>query len=220
MGARSLYRRLAIAGLFLVTFAVTLATHAALECAQFAGLLRGDYGSHTHASLVPVALGSLTAAICAISLYAAYLANLDKRSLPSLARALRAKLGWQVTVAISLAASVLLFGMEASEQLAAGRLDGLLSAFGAVPAYGLGLIVFFSVAGNAILRALCTRLIAAHTRMVSLMHFFYRTGVRTRDRSVRCSEASSPLPFAVLATHRERTANVGHQFSLAKPNKN
>lgn len=195
MGVRSLYRRLAIAGLFLVTFAVTLATHAALEYAQSVGLLHGDYGSHTHASLVPVALGSLTAAVCAISLYAAYLANLDKRSLPSLARALRAKLGWQVTVAISLAASVLLFGMEASEQLAAGRLDGLLSAFGAVPAYGLGLIVFFSAAGNAILRALCTRLIAAHTRMVSLVAFFLQD--RTADPGPLCALFRGELPSAL-----------------------
>ncbi|MGC2634129.1 MAG: hypothetical protein WA215_07950 [Candidatus Cybelea sp.] len=195
MGARRLYRRLAIAGLFLVTFAVTLATHAALEYAQFVGLLHGDYGSHTHASLVPVTLGSLTAALCAISLYAAYLANLDKRSLPSLARALRAKLGWQVTVAISVAASVLLFGMEASEQLAAGRLDGLLSAFGAVPAYGLGLIVIFSAAGNAILRALCTRLIAAHTRMISLIAFLLQD--RTAGPEPLCALLRGELPSAL-----------------------
>ena len=65
------------------------------------------------------------------------------------------------------------FGMETGEQLAAGRFDGALSAFGDVPALGLGLIVLFSMAGNALLRALCDRLIDAHAHIVSLISFLF-----------------------------------------------
>lgn len=171
MQARSLYRWVAVAGVLQVTSAVALAAHMFLGYAQAGGLLRGDYGHHTHASLVPIGLGSLTAAMSAMFLYAVHLAGLGTRSLPSLARALRAHLGWQTVTVLALIAALLLFGMEAGEQLAAGRLDGALSAFGDTPALGLALIVLFSAVGNALLRALCDRLIDAHTRIISLISF-------------------------------------------------
>jgi hypothetical protein len=111
------------------------------------------------------------AAMSAILLYIVHLAGLGTRSLPSLARALRAHCGWQTVTVIGLIASLLLFGMETGEQLAAGRIDGALSAFGDIPALGFGLIALFSAAGTALLRALCDWLIDAHTRIVSLISF-------------------------------------------------
>ena len=160
-----------MAGVLQVTSTVALATHTFLGYAQASGLLHGDYGYHTHGSLVPVGLGSLAAAMCATFLYAVHLAGLGTRSLPSLARALRAHLGWQTVTVIALIAALLLFGMETGEQLAGGRFDGALSAFGDIPALGLVLIILLSAAGNALLRALCDWLIHAHTRIVSLISF-------------------------------------------------
>ena len=100
------------------------------------------------------------------------------RSLPSLARALRAQLGWQTVAVIGVAASILLVGMETGEQFAAGRFDGLLSAFGNVPALGFGLIVLFSAVANALLQAVCDWLIGAHAHIVSFISFLL-----LRDRS-------------------------------------
>ncbi len=178
MRTRSLYRWLATAGVLQVTLTVALATHMFLGYAQAAGLLQGDYDRHAHGSIVAIGLGSLTAAMCAIFLYTVHLAGLGTRSLPSLARDLRAHLGWQTVAVIGLLASLLLFGMETGEQLAADRFDGALSAFGDAPALGLGLIILFSTAGNALLRALCDWLVDAHTHIVSLISFLFtdRTG--------------------------------------------
>ena len=180
MQARSLYRWVAVAGVLQVTSTVALATHALLGYAQQAGLLHGDYGGHAHGSLVSIFLGSLMAAMCAVFLYVVHLVGLGTRSLPLLARALRARLGWQTVTVIGLTASLLLFGMEAGEQLAAGRFDGALSAFGDIPALGFGLIALFSAAGAALLRALCGWLIDAHTRIVSVISFLLtdKTGPR------------------------------------------
>lgn len=171
MQARSLYRWVAVAGVLQVTATVALAAHVLLGWAQAGGLLHGDYSQHAHGSLVLIGLGSLAAAMCAIFLYAVHLAGLGTRSLPSLARALRAHLGWQTVSLIALIAAVLLVGMETGEQLAGGRFDGALSAFGDTPALGLGSIVLLSAAGNALLRALCDWLIHAHTSIVSLISF-------------------------------------------------
>lgn len=154
-----------------MTSTVALAAHMCLAYAQAGGLLHGDYGRHAHGSLVSIGLSSLMAAMCAISLYLVHLVGLGTRSLPSLARALRARLGWQTVTVIGLTASLLLFGMEAGEQLAAGRFDGALSAFGGIPALGFGLIALFSAAGAALLRALCDWLINAHAHIVSLISF-------------------------------------------------
>ncbi len=173
MQARSFYRSVAVAGVLQVTLMVALVTHMFLGYAQTAGLLQGDYDRHAHGSIVAIGLGGLTAAMCAIFLYTVHLAGLGKRSLPSLARALRVHLGWQTVAVIGLLASLLLFGMETGEQLAAGRFDGALSAFGEVPALGLGLVVLFSAAGNVLLRALCDWLIDTHTHIVSLISFLF-----------------------------------------------
>ena len=171
MQARSLHRWVAVAGVLQVTLTVALLSHIFLGCAQASGLLQGDYDRHAHGSVVAIGLGSLTAAICAIFLYVVHLAGLSGRSLPSLARVLRAQLGWQTAAMIGVAASLLLAGMETGEQLAAGHLDGPLSAFGNVPALAFALIVLFSVAGNAVLQALCKWLIGAHAHIVSLVSF-------------------------------------------------
>jgi hypothetical protein len=171
--ARSLYRWVAVAGVLQVTLSVAFVTHMCLGYAQAAGLVQGDYSHHAHGSLAPIGLGSLTAATCAIFLYTVHLAGLGTGSLPSLARVLRAHLGWQTVAIIGLLAMLLLFGMETGEQLAAGHLDGALSAFGGVPALGLGLIVLFSAAGNTLLRALYDWLIDAHTHIVSLISFLF-----------------------------------------------
>jgi hypothetical protein len=170
---RSLYRWVAVAGVLQVTLTVALVTHTALGYAQAGGLLHGDYGRHAHGSIVSIGLGSLLAAMCAIFLYAVHLAGLGTRSLPSLARAFRARLGWQTVTVIGLVASLLLFGMETGEQLAAGRFDGSLSAFGDIPVLGFGLIALFSAAGTALLRAVCNWLMDAHTRIVSLISFLF-----------------------------------------------
>ena len=140
---------------------------------QTAGLLQGDYGRHAHGSIVAIGLGSLTSATCAIFLYTVHLAGLGRRSLPALARALRAHLGWQTVAVIGFISSLVLFGMETGEQLAAARFDGAFSAFGDAPALGLGLIVSFSAAGTALLQALCGWLIEAHTRIVSLISLLF-----------------------------------------------
>jgi hypothetical protein len=168
---RSLCRWVAVAGVLQVALMVALATHTFLGYGQAAGLLHGDYGLHAHGSIDAIGLGSLAAAMWAIFLYAVHLAGLGARSLPSLARAFRAHLGWRTVAVIGLTASLLLFGMETGEQLAAGRFDGALSAFGDIPALGFGLIVLFSAAGAALLRALCDWLIDAHTQIVSLISF-------------------------------------------------
>jgi hypothetical protein len=187
--ARSLYRWVAAAGVLQVTLTVALLSHILLGCAQTSGLLQGDYGRHAHGSVAATALASLTAAMCAIFLYVVHLAGLRGRSLPSLARALRAQLGWRTVAIIGVAAALLLAGMETGEQLAAGRLDGPLSAFGNVPALGFGLIVLFSAAGNAVLRALCNWLIGVHAHIVSFVSFLL-----LRDRG----EPAGPLraPFS------------------------
>jgi hypothetical protein len=171
---RSLCSWVAVTSVLQVALMVALATHTFLGYAQAGGLLHGDYGNHAHGSLVAIGLGSLMAAMCAIFLYLVHLASLGTRSLPSVARTLRAHLGWRTRSIIVLIASLLLFGMEAGEQLAAGRFDGALSAFGDIPVLGLGLIVLFSAAGSALLRALCDWLIDAHACIVSLISFLLR----------------------------------------------
>ncbi len=174
MCRRSLYRCVAVAGVLQVAFTVALATHTFLGYAQFAGVLGGDYSSHAHGSLVSIVIGGLTAAACAILLYVLHLAGLGTRSLPSLARTLRARLGWQTVIVIGLIAALLLIGMETVEQLAAGRFDGGLSAFSDAPALGLALVVVLSAAGTALLRALCGWLIDAHTRIVLIIRLLLR----------------------------------------------
>jgi hypothetical protein len=164
----------AVGGFFSVTFAVALAAHTAIGIAQSVGLPGGDYASHPHQALFPLGLASLTAGLSAIFLYAVHLAGAGFPSLPSLARSLRTRIGWQSFVAIALGAGLVLVGMESAEQLAAGRYDGLLSAFGGSPGIGLGLILLFSAAGNALLRALCNWFAGAHARITHVLSYLFR----------------------------------------------
>jgi hypothetical protein len=174
MSARSLYVWVAAAGTLSVTLATALTTHLVLEAAQSASLLGGDYRSHDHGALAPVGLASATVAVLAIVLYVVHLSGLDSRSLPSLARALRARIGWRTVTLCAVCACLVLVGMETAEQFAAGHFDGFSSAFGGVPAVGLGLIVLFSAVGNALLSALCDWLAGAHTRIVIALAFLRR----------------------------------------------
>jgi hypothetical protein len=160
--------------MLLATSTVTLATHSMLAWAQSARLLRGDYGEHLHGFVAPIAFAGLTAAAAALFMYVLHLAGLDTRSLPLFARAFRARLGWQAVGVTALVASLALIGMESGEQLAAGHFDGFASAFSGAPAVGLGLILLFSAATNAALRALCAWLADAHARIVFAIMFLRR----------------------------------------------
>jgi transposase len=160
--------------MLLATSTVTLATHSMLAWAQSAGLLRGDYGEHLHGFVTPIALAGLTAGAAALFLYGVHLVDLDTCSVPLLARAFRARLGWQAVGVTALCASLALVGMETGEQLAARHFDGFSSAFSGAPAVGLGLILLFSAAASAALRALCAWLADAHTRIVFAIMFLRR----------------------------------------------
>jgi hypothetical protein len=167
-------RWVGLAGFLLATCAVTLATHTVLAWAQSFGLIPGDYGQHVHGLLGPLILSGLTAGLASLVLYGAHL--VDARSLPPLASTLRKRLGWQAVALTSLAACLLLVGMESAEQLVAHHFDGFLSAFSGVPAFGLGLIVLLSVVADAVLRAVCTWLADAHIRIVLAISFLLRPG--------------------------------------------
>jgi hypothetical protein len=169
-------RWVAAAGFLWATCAVTLAAHTVLAWAQSFGLIPGDYGQHVHGLLGPLSLAGLTAGLATLVLYGAHLAGLDARSLPPLASTLRKRLGWQAVALTSLAACLLLVGMESAEQLAAHHFDGLLSAFSGMPAFGLGLIALLSVVADAVLRAVCTWLADAHVRIVLAISFLLRPG--------------------------------------------
>jgi hypothetical protein len=171
VSARKLYAWVAAAGILSVAFATALAAHAALYVAQSAPLLGGDYHRHAHGAVFPVGFAGLTAALGAILMYGIHLASLDSRSLPSLARAFRARIGWQTIFLTALAASLVLVGMETAEQFVAGQFDGVSSAFSGVPEIGLALLVLFSAIGNALLRALCDCLAQSHARIVLAVAF-------------------------------------------------
>ncbi len=174
MSRQTFCRWVALAGFLLATCAVTLAAHTALALVQSSGLIPGDYGRHVHGLLVPLSLAGLTAGLATLVLYAIHLVGLDTRSLPPIAASLRERLGWQAVALTGLAACLLLVGMESAEQLAAHHFDGFLSAFSGVPVFGLGVIALFSVAANAVLRAVCTWLADAHARIVLTISFLLR----------------------------------------------
>jgi hypothetical protein len=175
-------RWVARAGFLLATCAVTLVAHTVLALAQSSGLIPGDYGHHVHGLLVPLSLAGATAGLVTLVLYGSHLIGLDARSLPPLASSLRERLGWQAIILTCLAACLLLAGMESVEQLAAHHLDGPLSAFSGVPAFGIGLIALLSIAVNAVLRAVCTWLADAHIRIVLAISFL----LRPRGTPVAC----------------------------------
>lgn len=145
---------------------------------QSAGLIGGDYSSHRHEGILPLGLASLTVALSASFLYVIHLAGAGPSSLPSLARDLGRRIGWRSVALTALAACLVLAGMETAEQLAAGRLDGPFSAFGSLPMVGVGLILLFSAAGNALLRTVCNWLAGAHARIVlAIAYLLSRRGV-------------------------------------------
>ena len=174
MSARLLRGGIAGTAMLFATCAAALGTHAALEWTQAIGVLPGDYGRHAHGLLAPVALGALTIGAAALFLYAAHLAGLGTRSLPSLARQFHASLDWRAATTIAAGAALLLVAMESSEQLACGRFDGFLSAFSGVPAAGIGLIAALSAATVCALRAFCRWLACAHATLVFAIQFLRR----------------------------------------------
>jgi hypothetical protein len=190
----NLRRCIAATGTLSAILATALATHSVLELAQSARLLGGDYGDHTHGAVIPVVLVAVTGLLLATFLYAVHLIGDGPNSLPSLARTFRARLGWHTILFGTIAACAVLMGMEAAEQLAAGRFDGLASAFGSVPAVAIGLTVLFSAVANALLSALCTRLVGAHVRIVSALAFLLRrrdtTGALLTRRCKRAALAT------------------------------
>jgi hypothetical protein len=187
--------RIAVAGILSVTLAVDLGVHIALGLGQSAGLLSGDYSSHNHQGLVPLALAGLTVTLSAIFLYAVHLADVGPSSLPSLARELGRRIGWQSVALTSLAACLVLAGIETGEQLAAGRFDGLFSAFGSSPIVGLGLILLFSAIGNALLQAVCKWLAGAHARIVLAIAYLLSPRAVSPNR---CCSRSKRVAFTVF----------------------
>jgi hypothetical protein len=174
-----------------LTFATALGTHVVLGLAQSAALLGGDYGRHSHGALIPIALAAATAAILAALLYGVHLIGEGPNSLPLLARAFQARVGWRTIALSSIAACLLLAAMETAEQLAAGRYDGFASAFGSLPAATLGIIVLFNAAGNTLLRELCAWLAGTHTKIVSALAVLLRRGHKSAAGSARrCNRAA------------------------------
>jgi hypothetical protein len=172
--SRGLCACVAATGFLSATFTVALASHTSIGLAQSAGLLGGDYGSHPHPVLFPLGLAAVTALLSAIFLYVVHLASTDLRSLPSLARAYRARLAWRSVALTAFGAALVLVAMETAEQVAVGRFDGLFSAFGSSPGIGLALVLLLSAAGIALLRALCEWLAGAHARIVLAIAYLLR----------------------------------------------
>jgi len=156
---------LAAAAVALICCVSALATHGVLEFGQRSGVLQGDYDAHAHGMVLPVALLAVVAGMTALLLYVLHLLGAQPGALPSIARRSAAYFGWTSTSIAAGAAGLLLVGMETAEQLAAGRFDGIVSAFGSQPIFGLLLIVLFSFAANAALRACCHWIAAAHARI-------------------------------------------------------
>ncbi len=129
-------------------------------------MFASDYGDHVHTAVVPIALAGIGAAFTAAALYGAHVIGLDATSLRSLARETSARLGWKTALSIAALACAVLAGMETVEQLGSGRFDGLVSAFGSVPAIGLVLVGAIAVAANGALRLLCGWIATAHIRIV------------------------------------------------------
>jgi len=166
LNSRALGRWLPRAGAALICCVSALAAHAVLEFGQRSGVLRGDYDSHAHGMVFPVLLGAAAAGISALALYVLHLAGAQPGAIPSIARRSAAHFGWQSATVAAVAAALLLVGMETAEQLAAGRFDGIASAFGNVPVVTLALIACFSFAATAGLRACCRWIAAAHVHIV------------------------------------------------------
>ena len=79
-------------------------------------------------------------------------------------------------VALTAAAGILiLLGMEISEQLAAGRFDGLMSPLGSAPIVALGVIAIFSAVGTWLLRLFCAWIAGAHARVIVALSFLLGT---------------------------------------------
>ncbi len=174
MNARRLCSGIALTGSVWLALATAFVTHAILQAGEHAGLLQGDYGRHGHGALFPVASAGAVIGLGGCFLYVLYLANVDRRSAPSLARALRKSIGFHSVVAGALGASLILLAMESAEQLAAGSLDGDASAFGGAPLVGLGLILIVSSIFNALAAVFCNWLANAHAKLVFVVALLLR----------------------------------------------
>ncbi|HTX56901.1 MAG TPA: hypothetical protein VMD47_07335 [Candidatus Acidoferrales bacterium] len=167
-GTRAPAGHIAVAGMLFACCLTALATHAVLDLGEESGFLASDYGSYAHCMVGPVALGAMLAGAIAFLVYALHLFDAQTRSLPLLARALERRCSWKAVAATAIAGAALLAGMESIEQLASGHFDGIASAFGSMPAIGAGLIVLFSAAVHAAMRACCRWLARAHARIVAV----------------------------------------------------
>jgi len=197
-----------LTGFLSVTLATAFASHAILETAQSVGLLAGDYNRHGHGTVFSVGLTAAIGGLCGILLYLAHLAELDETSVPSLARALRGRIGWRTVFASAFGACLVLFAMESAEQLTAGRFDGMTSAFSAAPIVGLGLVLVISSVCNALASIVCTWLANAHRRLVRVVAFLLRApcegGPATGLASKHAALATFDYTFDVSHTHGKR----------------
>jgi len=141
------HRSLRALGLTAAGFASATLTHTCLAASSAVGLA-GDYSSHAHFMLFPVALAAfLGSAIVALALL---LHSLDCRRSGALLTIARDFASLDLKKPIGAAASTgiaTLWCMESLEQLSGhGHLDGLLSAFGAAPLVGIAIVVIASAA--------------------------------------------------------------------------
>lgn len=160
------YAPLVAVGILFSASLCALSAHSMLAWLQLAGLLSGDYGSHEHGSLGPVAVGLLVAGAASLSLYLIHTIDSGTQSLPTLARAFRKRLDWRAVVLVAIAGGIVLIAMETGEQLYAHHFDGILSALGGQPALAFGLILALSATIVFAQRNVCTWLIGAHVRIV------------------------------------------------------
>ena len=175
MSVRTAARGIGWLGLLSASFLTALAAHALLGGLQAAGLLQGDYGSHAHGSVLPVTLCAVTAISLASLCYVLHLAGLERGALPHVARALRARVGWQTVLGVAAIAVLCLAGMETAEQFAAGHFDGLASAFSSSPVIGLVAVAALAIVVNGLAGSVCGWLAGAHERIVRLLAYALRT---------------------------------------------
>lgn len=182
------------------------------SASQALAFLPGDYAAHAHGTVLPAGLLGGTVAIGALLLYVVHLASLDVASLPTLARSLRSQIGVRSIFFTTVAACIVLVGMEGVEQLRAGRFDGLTSGLSAWPGVGFAILGIASAAGNALLHVLFGWLAGVHVRLVSAIAVFLRgradtttvpllvlrrslaTPCYARNVPQACGERAPPIP--------------------------
>ncbi len=183
---------IALAGVAVASLATALAAHALLAWVQAAGLIQGDYGEHSHGMVVPTILAAVTMGAVSMLGYLVHVTCRDAGMLPGLARRFARGLGWRSAASIGLIAAAVLVGMERGEQLAAGHLDGLWSAFGGVPAIGLAFVALCGATASALLRAACEWVAGAHDRILRAVTYLLRNPIAAKP-ALACA-----LPSAVV----------------------